>query len=1082
MCCSTRNRLIWNLGKFRSGDQDHSITDEIYDRIAEVFGVQAAVPLICACSPDKIMMIISTDSDSNYNTDALSPHQLLTVWRKCPIVRSNWPKIRFGRRTAHTAVEKMINASDAPLSLQRMADGFCHIPFSQRFGRKMVRKYFDLIIMKDPIKFQYLVPTMGTNLPRQKLAKFCTAILQTRFTKNSIPYTILSTCEKLKPRELWTAIREGFVHLGRETDPTGGYLFANETFWKKNKQIVANLPEDVRIRVADGMLKSDCREKWEWVQILPLDRSIPMLKRMLQSDVQNRGEISSSIIASCVINNDMNMLITQISSLTQYLSAPRILPCRNEIRAIIESVPEAQFKPFAILVAQHGHQLHDHLTDIVLKRLIRTATTSEDVDAYLSNRQSSTNVPMLKSHLREYFVSRVEADDRNNSWVMDPLLKSITSWNKQNDSVRFPVENYPKVFSNLMADPSIYDFCEYRFPFLFNRYNRCPVEWIIKSFKSRPEPVAASRVFSLSELTSEDIDQICSAIVRDRNKIYRGCLQRMKRRTLLHDIRNPLASAIIKVIHCESQNSCRDLVRMLSLSTTPEQFFSATDRYLPPPVPIPGVVEEKAEVSIEEWSCSVRGNARINNRRDALYSGIAMAFKDIEPADLTISRLDRYCVNGNLMLFARDALASVTCRIPVEKVMPFLTTVVTRPISVSKHAMRAIELVLDVETKIEVLSRMVATQTHPTSKTVMAKILLQSVPLDRNWEIVKSLLSSIRAIDSDTIGVLKNVEIQENHRYEFCQILMASRKIFSGTKNDSNFRWWGGSAIEDFARFCAPSFLEQVLQDSLLIPLQERNFAEDFSVESHQAINIAIDFVRSTKEKNGCRSVGMVCLDRLLGERVTMDNLIDMTSGEVKSHAQFTYLCGVLCDRLKRKSDETSEALSEILDLCTVHLSRFPRSLFLSTWWEIELCSTIVKMRGSSDFVIGEAIGRWISAVFDADSLIAVHCFRPFLITYFRRERRAISESQRQLCDGMISAFMEKTPLDQVDSDVESDNTTQIKLSNSNDVKTYFLWCIILNSFSDITDPCGSPILYLNCNPLHPSIREVCAINTSESY
>lgn len=423
-----------------------------------------------------------------------------------------------------------------------------------------------------------------------------------------------------------------------------------------------------------------------------------------------------------------------------------------------------------------------------------------------------------------------------------------------------------------------------------------------------------------------------------------------------------------------------------------------------------------------------------------------MAFRDIDPAYSCLEALNRYCVNGSLIRFARDTFHSVLCRLNRERGISFLRDMLMRPISVKKHAIRAINRLLEMGSKVKLFKELCETQTHPTARYVLVKALLESVTSESQWPVIKFLLGSLRDIDHDVACLVTNASIPSVHVTEFYKIVTDDINPLPRGRNFDTFHAWTRTEIKRNARFLDPQILSELLE---LLMLNPKPDSSKFAVEPSSVANIAVDFVLSTAIGDGIeegsvidtpfrasviQSQGLACLDRLFSLRLNSLSLTESVFNAAEHYISLetfiTNICIQWVDACNG-SDGSNKRISceEIINLCERHLCRLPRAPVAPLLWSIRFtrgvaeCAVIARepddqeeKRNNKDssetnvclspgVSIGISIAGNVSRIVDDDPHIAsltlprILLGSPFL--YLVRD-----EKRYEIMEGILSTFM----------------------------------------------------------------------------
>lgn len=145
-------------------------------------------------------------------------------------------------------------------------------------------------------------------------------------------------------------------------------------------------------------------------------------------------------------------------------------------------------------------------------------------------------------------------------------------------------------------------------------------------------------------------------------------------------------------------------------------------------------------------------------RRYAQAYSIPSAINELNPPP-PLELLGKFC-QGDYLHLGVTSLMNIARRVSVHQVTAFALTLISKPISVKKHAIRLLSVVAPSANFHEFLQHMWSTETHKSIREIVfekAYQLFCTQPSEATWNLIKSMIETLKVDDRECFDLVKSV-------------------------------------------------------------------------------------------------------------------------------------------------------------------------------------------------------------------------------------------------------------------------------------------------------------------------------------
>lgn len=761
--------------------KDTAVAADFFITVAELYGVNQALPLLLACDEDFVYNAIIERKIT------LSLKQVELLYRKYPNLVIKY--LKYGNpegdnvRNAYSVNVRNYVTFFRELSVKHFEEfmEIYELEYDNNLDFKLcstaVRTFLKTkqnLLIENPDRYLKLIPLekVTRKLSREnflKMFKNFNSLKIDRFNYDEVE----SILKYYKPAEDKLALILKTFHEVNGKD----LLDVKDLI---DYQLIQLLPAADRVKIA--RLKLEKEGDWQlydpnrsWRCYLPTSESIPMIKKEIgkTSDNTKRQLLLKLLVHTCKINNDKEALLNILNYFydrhrnertnvfinymqiiseefdLEMLSSAHWLVLNKYIK-IVEMQDNSYERTCIMLHFTEAAIHYCLLNDLSFDDYLRLFLESKIKRSY-GNSKFFSKYPKFEKKLIELVIETIPRQyplDNANFWkdeditIVDFVTSSLWSYNKRNryrncNQKLLSIKDYPWLFEKVKH--IIFGDCE---------KTDCYKKSLLNSIKENERDFYDQWLLELPKFWEYGNDVIYEILRKQPQLVFDNWTECIGGEDLSF-LRDRIFYRFVKKIRWYQNLPINIFDKMLDMynyssKTASSMFFLASlmdgetfAKILEPFIP------ENDTMDVED------PEARENYK---ILRAITKVMPKVNPP-VSLDTIAKFCLGDYLQIMI-GSMSAVSCQFPVSEVMLFTRTLMSRRVSVKKHGIRLIRSVAPLEEVSTVLTDLWKTEGHPSIRMEIFKkiyALFCEQATSRNWNSFRTCLDSLKEDDDDTI-------------------------------------------------------------------------------------------------------------------------------------------------------------------------------------------------------------------------------------------------------------------------------------------------------------------------------------------
>ncbi|XP_039298373.1 uncharacterized protein LOC111057449 isoform X1 [Nilaparvata lugens] len=877
-----------------------NLAEEFFDMFRSMYGIEQAMPLLFACSPEFI------DSKLIEDNIVLTRRLMKQLYRKDP--KSVIRYIKTARKleqldTRNNLRLNLIDYNDIIVkfikvdieSFIEIAESYegnkLKLQFSKNLGRIFI-KVGEKYLIGNPNLYVHMLP----------LEVIDAATMRLIFPK-LFPDKIesLNTNQLLRFLEFFPR-NEKFILFER--------CFASrynkkilETFHLVTTKLVSLLPDTQRVEQAKIMMAKNLNNNsryypLSWRCYCIAREVIPLIKNDIAkaSQIDDRCVLIGEMIYCCKVNNDEDMLLDALA----YFNERHKNETADMYFHFIKMLDEIYGDDLHCLSIEHWELIDAVISRMHVKGYFGNYNSQWNLQNLFKVLEASTHNKILHdSHIEgnmallahcnlnrnrhcwnilvnnpvyeekclnffvEYVTQKIDNQFSSKTWqqnetiIVPGLVKAIYAYNKRHMKYKrnlnekpLSVGDYPKLLKSVKKLLNDYEFDEYpgicEMKDVLRRNDKDILEGMIKTRLADVRSVEA-----LSLLKREP-----KRIVENWNDYLLKCL--------VYWPGNKIVVRFIKIVRwhndiavkwreeCEKKlTEDHRYLGILALLLDGRSFVNLVDPFMP------------KHTDLQTKGPDARSNYEMT-------STIPSACNLVNPP-VALSVISQY-FEGDYLCDGLRASLNLCRRTAVSKVLPFVTSLMSERVSVRKHAIRLHYMVATIDESCQLLAYQWQTEKHHSIQEVLFRIihdLFLKKPTSESFSLLKSCLENFSnemlqccIVDFEAFARLVNFErVPNQYLAEYVSNIF---EIIEKMKENKSVKTQDNHVAYVFS--CMDSAMCDIMGEPLCMKLIEKYILDDEAYDNKLILNFVLDSFILSRTEHSERRLNLI--GKLIGEKV----------------------------------------------------------------------------------------------------------------------------------------------------------------------------------------------------------------------
>lgn len=764
---------------------DPNQATDYFEAIKDKYGFYLAAKLLPSCHPDFILDFLATHSFKP------TQKQALVIIKRYPELTQDIFSIVMDKHEDHDFLIRHIAKCDPELFLKLNEKFKLRMRLGWRLTERFVNAHRDDVIRKP--KTYYLVlhkRTIAKALNNNFRSLFVGLLPNTLEEFTNVEAYILSILKlvpcRQKPIELWLEVFQ----------QTYGNSFWNYPAFL-SLEFVKMLPLAVRHQRLSIENRPAFVNETMWVPYLPIDKSLPFLKQKLElsSAVKTREQLVNCLVLTCKLNSDTDALLDVCSFMLSKHRNDKASVHRSFLSALLShfELEKLSQKHWGLInefsnlsPTENDHERHA-IREAYVHYLLLNSLPAKDVLVEWIRPFSDLLIIPKNSHFSRLCLLTFgeiinELDDKDyDSWG-PYFIRQVINWNESHPSDNISVFQYArfeKLFllkcSENKLDALDIQILVYRIKHSQSKRKEYFDVYLSIDYKYNNYEILNWLLHHNLPLVAAYIDKITSMILEDLSTKWLVAFFRQTRNlSHLNIPQKIVASCTVKLRESKNRNSAL----ALSLLQDSYQFVELVREYYP--------TEREADYKTPE-----------GRELYALLQVIGGCLKHLNPPSAALESILIFC-KGDYLKLVRGSLYSISDSVSENKLVQFFAELITRAVSVRKHALHLTFRVLDKSEVYRIIKRFMNKEKNASLRKFIFKICFNFFvmnPEEFTWELVTLNLKAVDLDDREAIEVLLQID-QVPREYIVAYILLVWEALHN--RPDPDNRWEGskGSVLQ----------------------------------------------------------------------------------------------------------------------------------------------------------------------------------------------------------------------------------------------------------------------------------------------